>query len=320
MEAVLPRARRRRCQRSPARGAGGLGHRSRKTPGIPWTVLPWSGSSFRARSASEIPGLPASGGDPHLRSGREALHPAPRPWRPWLHLHRRAATGRPPSDAHLREPFSCRMRFRAPAVGPLPGHRDRRARAESLRGLPGLLGSGPGRRPARCFSTGPPGGEPEDPRVRGYPDEKQMLAELRRRIIECDPDVITGWNVVDFDLRVLTRRFSALGVPFDIGRSDEQASFLDREDSDGITRWKRNKAIVPGRCQVLDGLWLVRICRHGAGRLPAGNGGAERPGEGAENRRKAGNPAQPRWSGCTGRSRSTSACTAWRTPGRCSTS
>ncbi len=110
--------------------------------------------------------------------------------------------------------------------------------------------------------NGAAGGEPEDPRVRGYPDEKQMLTELRRRIIECDPDVITGWNVVDFDLRVLTRRFSALGVPFDIGRSDEQASFLDREDSDGITRWKRNKAIVPGR-QVLDGLWLVRFAGMG---------------------------------------------------------
>ena len=110
--------------------------------------------------------------------------------------------------------------------------------------------------------NGAAGGEPEDPQVRSYPDEKQMLNELRRRIIECDPDVITGWNVVDFDLRVLARRFSALGVPFDIGRSDEQASFLDREDSDGITRWKRSKAIVPGR-QVLDGLWLVRFAGMG---------------------------------------------------------
>ena len=144
MEAVLPRARRRRCQRSPARGAGGLGHRDPgELPAFHGRCSPGPDRASGLRSASEIPGLPASGGDPHLRSGREALHPAPHgPWRPWLHLHRRAATGRPPSDAHLREPFSCRMRFRAPAVGPLPGHRDRRARAESLRGLPGLLGSG----------------------------------------------------------------------------------------------------------------------------------------------------------------------------------
>jgi DNA polymerase-2 len=106
------------------------------------------------------------------------------------------------------------------------------------------------------------GGNPENGQVHSFPDEKQVLIELRRRIIECDPDIITGWNVVDFDLRVLTRRFAALGVPFDVGRSDEPAAFLDREDSDGVTRWKRSKAIVPGR-QVLDGLWLVRFAGMG---------------------------------------------------------
>jgi len=106
------------------------------------------------------------------------------------------------------------------------------------------------------------GGNPRSSQVRSFPDEKQMLIELRRRIVECDPDVITGWNVVDFDLRVLTRRCATLGVPFDIGRSDEPASFLDREDTDGITRWKRSKAIVPGR-QVLDALWLVRFAGMG---------------------------------------------------------
>ncbi|HVP18923.1 MAG TPA: DNA polymerase II [Spirochaetia bacterium] len=110
--------------------------------------------------------------------------------------------------------------------------------------------------------NGAGGGNPHSEMVRRFPDEKQMLAELRRRIVELDPDVITGWNVVDFDLRVLTRRFAALGVPFDIGRSDEPASFLDRQDADGITRWKRSKAVVPGR-QVLDALWLVRFAGMG---------------------------------------------------------
>jgi DNA polymerase II len=106
------------------------------------------------------------------------------------------------------------------------------------------------------------GGTPEDAHIRSYPNEALMLAAFRERIVDIDPDVITGWNVVDFDFRVLTRRFAALGVRFDVGRSDEQASFLDREDSDGITRWKRSKAIVPGR-QVLDALWLVRFAGMG---------------------------------------------------------
>ena len=98
--------------------------------------------------------------------------------------------------------------------------------------------------------------------ARCYPSEESMLAALRARIVELDPDIITGWNVVDFDFRVLARRFAAIGVPFDIGRSDSPASFLDRDDTDGITRWRRSKAIVPGR-QVLDAMWLVRMAGMG---------------------------------------------------------
>ena len=98
--------------------------------------------------------------------------------------------------------------------------------------------------------------------ARCCPSEESMLAALRARIVELDPDIITGWNVVDFDIRVLARRFAACGVPFDIGRSESPASFLDREDTDGITRWRRSKAIVPGR-QVLDAMWLVRAAGMG---------------------------------------------------------
>jgi DNA polymerase-2 len=95
-----------------------------------------------------------------------------------------------------------------------------------------------------------------------YPSEEAMLTALRARIVELDPDIITGWNVIDFDFRVLARRFGACGVAFDIGRSESAASFLDREDSDGVNRWRRSKAIVPGR-QVLDAMWLVRIAGMG---------------------------------------------------------
>ncbi|MFI5369578.1 MAG: 3'-5' exonuclease, partial [Spirochaetia bacterium] len=108
-----------------------------------------------------------------------------------------------------------------------------------------MLFNGPGPASAKCFPT-----------------EEAMLNGLRARIVEMDPDIITGWNVVDFDFRVLARRFAACGVAFDIGRSDSSASFLDRVDTDGITRWNRSKAIVPGR-QVLDGLWLARMAGMG---------------------------------------------------------
>ncbi len=94
--------------------------------------------------------------------------------------------------------------------------------------------------------------------ARCFPSEKDLLLELRRRILELDPDILTGWNIVDFDFRALHRRFGDLGVPFDIGRSDSPATFLDREGGESGVRWRRSRAIADGR-QVMDALWLVRL-------------------------------------------------------------
>ena len=94
--------------------------------------------------------------------------------------------------------------------------------------------------------------------ARCFPSEKDLLLELRRRILELDPDILTGWNIVDFDFRALHRRFGDLGVPFDIGRSDSPATFLDRDGGEGGVRWRRSRAIADGR-QVMDALWLVRL-------------------------------------------------------------
>jgi DNA polymerase-2 len=86
----------------------------------------------------------------------------------------------------------------------------------------------------------------------GHPNEIALLRAVASRIRSLDPDVITGWNVVDFDLRVLERRARALGVPFEIGRVPGRLA-LQRDQ--GFTR--QSRADVPGR-QVLDGPGLVR--------------------------------------------------------------
>jgi DNA polymerase-2 len=85
-----------------------------------------------------------------------------------------------------------------------------------------------------------------------HADERAMLAAVIQRIRELDPDVITGWNVVDFDLRVWASRCQALRVPLAIGRVAGDVLF---QQEFGFTREAR--AIVPGRV-VLDGLALVR--------------------------------------------------------------
>lgn len=86
--------------------------------------------------------------------------------------------------------------------------------------------------------------------VRG--DEHALLRDLLERMRELDPDVLTGWNVVDFDLRVLLKRCEARRVPGDLGRTRGTTRLLQ---DPGFTRQWR--ADVPGRV-VLDGIPLVR--------------------------------------------------------------
>ena len=48
--------------------------------------------------------------------------------------------------------------------------------------------------------------------------EATLLAAFCDRVRELDPDVLTGWNVIDFDLAVLQRLGGRLGVPLELGR------------------------------------------------------------------------------------------------------
>jgi len=85
-----------------------------------------------------------------------------------------------------------------------------------------------------------------------FPTERDLLAGLCARVRELDPDVLTGWNVVDFDLTVLTRVAGRLGSPLEIGRGPGPL----RIRAEGSPRGTR-QAIVPGRV-VLDGIQLLR--------------------------------------------------------------
>jgi DNA polymerase-2 len=69
---------------------------------------------------------------------------------------------------------------------------------------------------------------------------------------ELDPDVLTGWNVVDFDLTVLDRLAGRHGVPLELGRG----SGTLRLRAQGSPQGSR-QATVPGRV-VLDGIQLLR--------------------------------------------------------------
>jgi DNA polymerase-2 len=82
------------------------------------------------------------------------------------------------------------------------------------------------------------------------PGERELLEAMRDRIVTLDPDVITGWNVVDFDLRVIAGRARTLGLAFDAGRSDAPLRILE---SPG----QRTLAILEGR-RCVDAMKVMR--------------------------------------------------------------
>jgi len=83
-----------------------------------------------------------------------------------------------------------------------------------------------------------------------HPTEGALLAALAERLRARDPDVVTGWNVIDFDLRILAARCQAHRIPFDVGRSPGELSVRARPGG-------RQAAEIPGRA-VLDAMRLVR--------------------------------------------------------------
>jgi len=108
-------------------------------------------------------------------------------------------------------------------------------------------------------------------------DEKSMLQAFLKDIADCDPDVLTGWNFLDFDYPRLVERCSAYRIPFILGRSPEEAKFFPAAGGSGtageknpaevshLDRRYSAAALVPGR-QVIDAL---RIVRSGPRRFPA---------------------------------------------------
>ena len=46
-----------------------------------------------------------------------------------------------------------------------------------------------------------------------FKDEKEMLKAWQRYVIEVDPDIITGYNIVNFDIPYIIERAEALKLP-----------------------------------------------------------------------------------------------------------
>jgi DNA polymerase-2 len=83
-------------------------------------------------------------------------------------------------------------------------------------------------------------------------DEASLLQRWLDWVERIDPDILIGWNVINFDLRLLQKKSQALGVPFSIGRGAM------------LPVWRQSQAdrnhhfvLIPGRV-VLDGIDTLR--------------------------------------------------------------
>ncbi|TGV20934.1 DNA polymerase II [Pseudoalteromonas sp. MEBiC 03607] len=75
-------------------------------------------------------------------------------------------------------------------------------------------------------------------------DEIDLLTKFCSEVQNCDPDVIIGWNVIDFDFSVIHVRAEALGMALKLGRNQENLQ---------LKTGHFTRLTIPGRV-VIDGI------------------------------------------------------------------
>ena len=97
-----------------------------------------------------------------------------------------------------------------------------------------------------------PQSRPMPPKAIGCPTEAAALEAFCQRVRALDADVLTGWNIIDFDLSVLTRVATRTKAAFQLGRWPGAPRLRPAKGYFGSSR-----ADIPGRL-VLDGIALLR--------------------------------------------------------------
>ncbi len=95
-------------------------------------------------------------------------------------------------------------------------------------------------------------GEQKIKNVVSCKDEEVCLEEFKKEIIKIDPDIITGWNIINFDFNYLKEKFKKYKISFDIGRTNDSVRL--RLES-GF--FKNSTADIPGR-QVMDAMNMIK--------------------------------------------------------------
>lgn len=92
--------------------------------------------------------------------------------------------------------------------------------------------------------------------VDSYASERELLSAFCDWVQQIDPDVLVGWNVINFDLWFLQRLADKLSMRLPLGRGRRQAHWRDLDDEG-----ERKTVQLPGRV-VLDGIETLRTATY----------------------------------------------------------
>ncbi|MFV8450787.1 DNA polymerase II [Vibrio campbellii] len=106
---------------------------------------------------------------------------------------------------------------------------------------------------SRVIMIGEP--EPAETAIQWVKDEKALLDALIAWFKQFDPDVIVGWNVIDFDFRLLHKRAEWHNMKLMLGRADQPSFFRSSAQS------QQGFISIPGRV-VLDGIDTLKTATY----------------------------------------------------------
>ncbi|MGH1370948.1 MAG: DNA polymerase II [Cellvibrionaceae bacterium] len=90
---------------------------------------------------------------------------------------------------------------------------------------------------------------PDDqPYLEYVANEKQLMRRFLDWFQQTDPDIIIGWNVINFDLRFLQRKADSLSLRLNLGRGGERIDWRQSRNDD-----EHYTLVIPGRL-VMDGI------------------------------------------------------------------
>lgn len=87
-------------------------------------------------------------------------------------------------------------------------------------------------------------------------NQKHLLSVFLEFIQQYDPDILIGWNLVQFDLWVLEQIAKQERVPWRLGRNRQNCQWRQEEGEQG-----RRFVVIPGR-QALDGIELLKAANY----------------------------------------------------------